>query len=68
MRGLSGVCDCFGVLMTCQVQQQSSSRDSGSSADAESLRRENSQLKQELQVRLGGLFRGVSLSQIYRSS
>jgi hypothetical protein len=33
-------------------QQQSSSRDSGASAEAESLKRENSQLKQELQARV----------------
>ena len=38
----------------CQVQQQQqqqpTARDGGSSAEAESLRRENSQLKQEIQV------------------
>jgi hypothetical protein len=45
--------------MTCQVQQQSSARDSGSSADAESLRRENSQLKQEVQVRQADSFAGL---------
>jgi hypothetical protein len=45
--------------MTCQVQQQSSARDSVSSADAESLRRENSQLKQEVQVRQADYFAGL---------
>ncbi len=46
-----------------QVQQQQStshqSRDSGSSAESETLKRENSQLKQELQV--GGLSAAVHL-------
>lgn len=52
------VCHCFWLFFEYsrfnhppQVQQQqSASRDSGSSAESESLKRENSQLKQELQV------------------
>ena len=49
-----------------QQQQQTTSRDSGSSAETEALRRENSQLKQEVQVCLRRGRRGVHFDSVTR--
>jgi hypothetical protein len=55
--------ECAGQV---QQQQQTTSRDSGSSAETEALRRENSQLKQEVQVCLRRGRRGVHFDSVTR--